>query len=97
MSKTTFTETMPFDLSLLTRLQKIELLARLVDDLNTTALTHGDASVIVADFVKLRCKFCGDEFHGKKSDLHCKKQRCYDAWFEREIQSKLDIARTRNK
>lgn len=86
------------DLSLLTRLQKMELLARLIDDLNVneTALTAGDAGVIVAQFIKKRCKFCGDEFHGKSSDLHCKKLSCYQAWFEREIQSKLDIARLKN-
>lgn len=84
------------DLSSLTRLQKMELLAYLIDDLNKTALTFGDENVIVARLIKHQCKFCGDEFHGKSDDLHCKKPSCKQAWFEREIQSKLDIARLRS-
>ena len=87
-----------FDLSLLSRAQKMELLAMLIEDLKITALTDGNISdVIVADFVKKKCKFCGDDFHGKESDLHCPKPNCYKAWFELNIQSKLDIARLNNK
>ncbi len=85
------------DLSSLTRLQKMELLAYLIDDLNQTALPFEDNNVIVAQFVTLTCKFCGDEFHGKSDDLHCQKPGCKQAWFEREIQSKLDIARLKSK